>query len=225
MKANNIERPEFVEVGCGTGAGASLITSEIHPSAHYLALDMQRAAINTCNERHAREGTLTCQLVPNGVGNDGSRIPKDNSTVDFVVISETHIAEREIGELEKNIFDEIRRVLKPGGMLLWGNALSTSVWNDAHQYLTEQHWKLAYNTNHTAGAVTARDEDFDRVELLLDQMLETYWAMSLPYFGGRCKKVTKSLIANFYRHPGTNMYLKMKIGQDSYMHQAWMPPK
>jgi hypothetical protein len=61
---------QIVEIGCGTAAGANLVTREVHPTAKYLALDMQQAAINTCNQRHATEDNpnLTCQLVPDGVG-------------------------------------------------------------------------------------------------------------------------------------------------------------
>jgi ubiquinone/menaquinone biosynthesis C-methylase UbiE len=225
MKKHQQEKLEFVEVGCGTGAGANLITSEVHTNIHYLALDMQGAAINTCKDRHAKEGTLDCEWIPKGVGRDGSRIPKADSSVDVVVISETHIAERVIGDLEKAIFKEIRRVLKPGGIFVWGNALTTSVWKDAMNYLTEQQWTLLSNTNYTAGAIRARNEDYDRVEKALDGILDSVVGMELPFFGARCRRVTKQLIANFYRHPGTAMYLKMVVGEDSYMHQAWTPNK
>lgn len=53
------------------------------------------------------------------------------------------------------------------------------------------------------------------------QLLEPYYIMNAPYFGPRCHKVGERLIANFYRHPGTALYLKMVTGYDSYMHQAW----
>jgi ubiquinone/menaquinone biosynthesis C-methylase UbiE len=225
MKKHQQEKIEFVEVGCGTGAGANLITSEVHKDVHYLALDMQGAAISTCKDRHAREGHLTCEWIPKGVGHDGSGIPKADSSVDIVVISETHIAEREIGDLEKAIFKEIRRVLKPGGIFVWGNALTTRVWKDAEKHLTDQSWTLLSNTNHTAGAIQARKEDYDRVETAIDGILESTVGMSIPYYGARCKSVTKKLIANFYRHPGTAMYLKMVVGEDSYMQQAWTPSK
>ena len=49
--------------------------------------------------------------------------------------------------------------------------------------------------------------------------------MKAPYFGPRCHKVGERLIANFYRHPGTALYLKMVTGYDSYMHQAWRVSK
>ena len=34
------------------------------------------------------------------------------------------------------IFEEIRRILKPGGVFLWGNALPTRVWEEADVYFS-----------------------------------------------------------------------------------------
>jgi ubiquinone/menaquinone biosynthesis C-methylase UbiE len=216
-------KPQIVEIGCGTGAGANLITREVWPDSEYLALDMQQAAINTCNRKHATPDNngLTCRRIPDGVGVNGGRVPKEDSSVDIVVISETHIAESVIGDLEKVIFAEIYRVLKPGGYFVWGNALPTRVWHQGNEYLPTAGFEMAYNTNHTQGAVVARDEDAKRVDLFLNQLLDSLVATKLPYFGERCAQASKRLIANFFRHPGTAMYLKMVSGTDSYMHQAW----
>lgn len=221
---------KIVEIGCGTGAGANLITREVWPKSTYLALDMQAAAINTCNEIHATADNpgLTCQLVPNGVGNDGNMVPNTpDASVDFVIISETHIADIEIGELEKSIFAEIRRILKPGGLFLWGNALPTRVWDTSREYLASEAggFELVNEYDHTEGAVIARDEDYDRVEAYMAHIIGQYPVMKVPYFGPRCAKVTNRLIANFYRHPGTALYLKMVSKYDSYLHQAWRKPE
>jgi len=211
---------KIAEVGCGTGAGANLIASSVHPTCEYLAMDMQEAAIKTCKSIHALPN-LECLRIPNGVGVDDGKIPRGSSTLDMVVISETHIADVRIGGLEKAIFAEIWRVLKPGGLFVWGNAIPTRVWLEAGDYLPTAGFELVHSKNHTKGAVIARDEDFDRVELALDGMLSPYHALKLPYYGERCKTVIKLLIANFFRHPGTALYLKMTTGFDSYMHQAW----
>ena len=219
----------IVEIGCGTGAGANLITREVYPDAQYLALDMQQAAINTCRARHATADNpgLTCQVVPNGVGGispDGhqNRVPGvPDGSVDFVVISETHIADIMIGNLEKAIFSEIHRILKPGGLFLWGNALPTRVWEEAGAYLPAAGFDLVHSKNWTSAAILARDEDKERVDLALRQLMAPYYVMRVPYFGPRCYHVTERLIANFYRHPGTALYLKMVTGYDSDLRQAW----
>lgn len=212
-----------LEIGCGTGAGANLITRETIPNAQYTALDMQQAAINTCKERHgnAENPGLKCQIVPNGVGHGDNKAPEPTNSQDFVVISETHIADMRIGELEKSIFQEVKRVLKPDGLFLWGNALPTHVWFEAMEYLPTIGFELVDNSNHTEAAVVARDLDKERVDMLITQILDGYHAYKLPYFGPRCHHVSERLLANFYRHPGTALYMNMVTGYDSYMHQAW----
>jgi len=221
--ADKGENLEIVEIGCGTAAGANLITREVYPTANYLALDMQQAAVDTCNERHATADNkeLTCQIVPNGVGR-GNPIPRADSSMDFAVISETHIADIRIGDIEKDIFNEIKRVLKPGGLFVWGNAIPTRVWIEADKYLPTVGFEKVSETNHTHGAIIARDLDKERVDLAIYELTHgQYPVMKLPYFGDRCFMVAERLIANFYRHPGTALYKKMVSGYDSYMHQAW----
>ena len=43
--------------------------------------------------------------------------------------------------------------------------------------------------------------------------------------GRTCEHVVDRLIKNFYRHPGTALYLKMVSGFDSYMHESYQKPK
>merc|ERR1712039_318094 len=152
---------EIVEIGCGTGAGANLITREVHPTARYLAIAMQATAIDTCKKVHATVDNpgLTCYHAAGGIGHDGRQVPRAAGTVDIVVICETHIAETEIGQLEKDILIEVKRLLKPGGLLVWGNAIPTDVWDDAAIFLNSIGFELAHSANHTRGAIQARDED------------------------------------------------------------------
>jgi SAM-dependent methyltransferase len=225
------DAPLIVEIGCGTGAGANLITPEILPKATYYAIDMQAAAIDTCLKIHgnATNPNLKCIHESGGVGNNGNfvRDPQglkvaDNS-VDFVIISETHIADIEIGPEEKEIFSEIKRILKPGGLFLWGNALPTRVWVAAYPILTDEFgFERVASINHTQNAIIARDEDTPRVNAYVSQLLHrfpvTTWGGSR---GKTCGLVLDRLIKNFYRHPGTACYLKMVTGYDSYLHEAY----
>jgi SAM-dependent methyltransferase len=210
--------PKFLEIGCGTGAGGNLITQLI-PGATYTAVDMQKAAIQTCNELHAvNNPRLECVWVDGGIGNKGSKTKIPDSSVDIVVISETHIADIEIGPEEKAIFADIIRVLKPGGIFVWGNALPTSVWLTGEKYLPKIGFEPCGSLNHTKGAITARDEDEQRVNMYLDHLIAGFPVMKVPFFGDRCSAVSNLLVKNFYRHPGTAMYIKMQTGFDSYMH-------
>jgi len=213
--------PKIVEIGCGTGAGGNHI-SRLIPKSTYTALDMQQAAIDTCNKLHAKDNDrLNCKLVPGGVGNNGNKAPFNDSAIDMVVISETHIAEATIGPEEKAIFAEIVRILKPGGLFLWGNALPTSVWHMAAPALRELGMVPCGSLNHTQNAVKARDEDELRVNMYVEHLLSQFPVMSLPHLGARCGNVADRLIKNFYRHPGTALYHKMVTGAHSYMHECY----
>lgn len=214
----HVESPKFLEIGCGTGAGANLIT-QLLPSVHYTAVDMQKAAIKTCKAKHAKNNPrLNCLWVEGGVGNNGSKVAIPDESIDVVVISETHIAEADIGPEEKAIFADIMRVLKPGGIFVWGNALPTYVWNRASEYLPKIGFESCGVLNHTQGAILARDEDKERVNMYVDYLIGNFPVMKVPYFGPRCSHVCELLIKNFYRHPGTALYEKMVTGYDSYMH-------
>jgi len=224
------DAPKIVEIGCGTGAGANLITREILKKADYLAIDMQLAAISKCRERHGNitNPNLKCVQAPGGVGNNGNKVLDaagkmvPDGSIDFVIISETHIADIDVREEEKEIFREIHRILKPGGFFLWGNALPTWIWNKALPILeNEIGLKRVASLNHTKGAVIARDEDEDRVNAFVVSMMGKYPVFQ---FAPTCAHVADRLVKNFYRHPGTALYLKMVSGFDSYMHEAYQKP-
>jgi ubiquinone/menaquinone biosynthesis C-methylase UbiE len=208
----------FLEIGCGTGAGADLISRMVHPTIQYTALDMQKAAIDTCIARHASHDNphLTC------VQGNGKTLPIKDNTVDVIVVSETHIAEMQIGPEEKAIFAEMKRVLKPNGLFVWGNALPTKVWGDGAKYLQENGFVACGSNNVTKRAVLARDEDTDRVNSFMTQMLDGYPVFNVPVVGKPCRETIDIMVKNFYRHPGTDLYNRMVTGEDSYMNLCHM---
>lgn len=218
--ANRDGQVQIVEIGCGTGAGASHLSTSVFPKSKYMAIDMQKAAIDTCKRLHASD-RLDCVHIPTGIGNSGSQVPMPANSVDMVIILETHIAEDKIGPEEIAIFDEIRRILKPGGYFLWGNAIPTDVFVKSEEYFPSVGFQEVDKWNNTQGAVIARDEDAGRVAIYMDAVKSYGWGFHLPYFGEPCFDVADKLIRNFYRDPNTALYLKMVTGQHSYMHYVW----
>lgn len=208
------EHVNILEVGCGTGAGANL-TSYLHPNSHYVALDMQAQAIETCNRLHAHEreenvrGKLQC------VQANGMNLPFPANSFDVVIISETHIAEYgHLTEEDLIILDQLQYVLKPGGYFSWGNALVTSTWGKIEEHM-ENHpdWEILQVNDVTEEAVAARENDFDRVEKYVADIDEFMYF--LKYFP-TCKQVVNHLILDFYRHPGTRLFTNMVNKVDSY---------
>merc|ERR1719272_1378705 len=211
---------QIVEIGCGTGGGANHLSEKVFPKSKYMAIDMQKAAIDTCNRLHASD-RLECIHIPSGVGNNGGSVPLADGSVDMVIILETHIAEQRIGPEEKAIFQEISRILKPGGYFLWGNAIPTDVWYDVEAYLPTVGYKTIARWNNTKEAVIARDEDAPRVATVLEAIKQHHVAFKLPYFGLSCWEVIAKLLRNFYRDPSTALYDKMVRGTHSYMHYVF----
>lgn len=211
------EHVNILEVGCGTGAGANL-TSYLIPNSHYIALDMQAQAIETCNRLHAHEayqdeegghGKLQC------VQANGMALPFPADSFDIVIVSETHIAEH--GYLtpeDLKILDQISYVLKPGGHFSWGNALITNTWTLIEKYMEEHSdWETIVVNDVTKEAVAAREKDFDRVEKYIQDVDDL---MLFFTFFPTCSKVINHLILDFYRHPGTRLFNTMVKKTHSY---------
>ena len=228
----------ILEIGSGTGAGANLISSKILKNSRYTALDMQAAGTATCKRRHSyspntktadgtgRSGNVTCVHAPMGV-TIGSPVINEygqrmaDASVDIVIVCETHIAADTIGPEEEAIFAEIWRVLKPGGLFVWGNALPTRLWLVSPAHLAVHGFEQVSSKNVTAAAVRARDLDAPRVNAFINSLGDKYKAFR--WFGkeSTCAKAGELLVKNFYRHPGTALYLTMVSGFDSYMRVAF----
>ena len=166
----------------------------------------------SCKKIHgnAENPGLYCRQESGGVGNNGNKVRNEkgevmpDGSVDFVIISETHIADVEIGAEEKEIFNEILRVLKPGGMFLWGNALPTRVWLSAEVELKGLGFDRIASLNHTKGAVLARDEDLERVESYAAHLYGQYpLAFKMPVRGAMCEKVVDRLLLSASPLPPT----------------------
>jgi ubiquinone/menaquinone biosynthesis C-methylase UbiE len=211
------EPAQILEVGCGTGAGANEIT-KVHPTAEVTALDMQKAAIQTCKRLHADGNPrLTC------IHGNGMETGFPSNKYDIIVVSETHIAAEDLDPETKRILKEIERMLKPGGFFVWGNALPTRVWVAAEQYFKsdETDMQLTEFTNVTVNAVNARVEDEPRVNAFCNNMFDRF---PITHVMPQCRHVLDRMVKNFYRHPGTNLFKTMVTGYDSYVHMSASKP-
>ena len=84
---------------------------------------------------------------------------------------------------DERFFQTAKRLLKPGGFLVWGNAIPTSTWQPCFDYLESIGMKIVEVRDVTKEAVLARDEDKARVDAYVDQCNDAL--VRLPHPGAR----------------------------------------
>ena len=203
-----------VEMGCGTGAGAHHLCSATLPNCTYEAVDMQQAAIQTCRRRYVAE--LGGRLV--ATWGDATQAPIPSGSADFVAVCETHVTEMRgrATEEDRRFFATAHRILKPGGYMVWGNAIPASTWQPCFECLESVGLRLLEVCDVTREAVLARDLDRPRVDAFVEQCLSRFPAFRIPVVGPARRLEAQRAMENFYRNPGTNLYRNMVDVSDTY---------
>lgn len=208
------DRVHLVEMGCGTGAGADHICSHVLPKCTYEAVDMQQAAINTCRRKFVprHHGRLV------GTRADCTQLPIRDESADIVVVNETHVTEMPgvITDEDRRFFRTAKRILKPGGHLVWGNAIPDVTWKPCFDFLDSIGMKMVEERDVTKEAIAARDQDIGRVDAFVDQALDKFHGFRIPVLGPKKREEAKMALLNFYRNPGTNLYQTMIDRTDTY---------
>jgi len=202
-KSEGKRKINVVEIGSGTGAGANEL-SWLHTNLNYTAVEMQAQGAASCRRYHQNDRFVA--RINMTAGQDlGSILP--DGFADVVLIPETHIADVvPLDKETKNILDQVKRLLRPGGMFVWGNAIPTSNWAAAFAYLQEIGLKKREVYDVTEQAIAARDEDTSRVEHYWYTWTRTYYGLQMfP----SCRLALNRLFLNFCRHPGTSLYKRM----------------
>lgn len=203
-----------VEMGCGTGAGAHHICKNVLPKCTFECVDMQQAAIHTCDRKFVPElgGRLKATRA------DCTKLPIDDESTDFVVINETHVTEMpgQATDEDRRFFGSAYRILKPGGYLLWANAIPDNTWEPCFEVIKELGFELTEVRDVTQLAVDARDIDANRVDAYVQQCLDKFYGFRIPLLGRKKRLEAEAGLKNFIRHPGSNLYENMTNGTDTY---------
>jgi ubiquinone/menaquinone biosynthesis C-methylase UbiE len=119
-----------LDIACGEGYGSALLAKA---AASVVGVDISSEVVSHATERYA----ALCNLV----FRQGSAIciPVDSSSVDLVVSFETieHLAQQE------EMLSELRRVLKPSGVLVISSP-NKKMYSDDRNYVNEFHVKELY---------------------------------------------------------------------------------
>lgn len=207
-------RVHIVEMGCGTGAGAHQVAKNVLPNCTYEAVDMQEAAIQTCRQRFVPElgGRLKATR------GDCASLPIASNAADIIAVCETHVTEvgGQATDEDQRFFRTAYRILKPGGYLVWGNAIPDTTWQPCFDFLSSLGMRMVENSDVTAEAVLARDLDAGRVHAYVEQCLEKFHCFRIPMLGKKKRLEAELALKNFYRNPGTRLYDDMKTRADTY---------
>lgn len=212
----------IIEMGCGTGAGAHHVCSSVFPKATYEAVDMQSAGVQTCRRKFVAE--LGGRLV--ATHSDATHLTIPDGSADFVAVNETHVTEQtgRVTEEDERFFKTAYRLLKPGGYLVWGNAIPEPTWQPCFDYLKSLGMEMRRNDDVTLEAVKARDEDKARIDTYVDQCIENFYAFKIPVIGAKRRVESDIALKNFARNPGTNLYDAMVTREDTYRVVAFRKP-
>ncbi len=213
----------IVEMGCGTGAGAHQVCSNVLTKATYEAVDMQAAAIQTCRRKFVPElgGRLSAICA------DATELPIRSAKADFVAVNETHVTEQTgvVTAEDERFFDTAHRLLKPGGYLVWGNAIPDATWQPCFDYLKAIGMKQREVRDVTKEAIWARDQDKRRVDAYVDHCIDQFFGFKIPYLGDKRRREAELAMKNFYRNPGTMLYERMVNGTDTYKVVLFQKPE
>jgi ubiquinone/menaquinone biosynthesis C-methylase UbiE len=203
-----------VEMGCGTGAGANHVTMNVLPQCTYEAVDMQQTAILTCQRRFVPQakGRLVATCA------DCTQVPIADAVADIVVVNETHVTEHtgKVSAEDKLFLGQIQRILKPGGLFVWGNAIPDDTWQPCFDHLASLGIKKVEERDVTLEAIQARDEDAGRADAYVEQCVEKFWGFRIPHLGQKRRFDAEIALKNFFRQPGTNLYERMVDRTDTY---------
>jgi len=207
-------RVHIVEMGCGTGAGADHTCQSTLPSCTYEAVDMQMAGVTTCRRKFVprHRGRLVATRA------DATRLPIDDEVADIVAVCETHVTDQGevMTEEDRKFFRSARRVLKPGGYFVWGNAIPDKAWQPSFDFMESIGLKIRQVDDVTNEGVIARDQDAARIQAYIDQALDKFGAFRIPVYGPRRRKEAELAMKNLCRDPGTRLYEDMRTRLDTY---------
>jgi hypothetical protein len=175
---------------------------------------MQHAAIQTCKRK----------FVPHLAGRlkatraDCTSLAIEDGVADFVVVCETHVTEMagQVTEEDQKFFRTAYRLLKDGGMLVWGNVIPDSTWRPCFDFLESIGMKQVEVCDVTNEAIAARDQDKRRADDYVGEVLGRMWGFRIPVFGAKRRVEARQALLNFYRNPGTKMYDAMTTRVDTY---------
>jgi phthiocerol/phenolphthiocerol synthesis type-I polyketide synthase E len=191
---HDLRGQRVLDVGCGRG-GTVTVLEEFFQCASINGIDLSPKAIEFCRRRHQAAG------VRFDVG-DAEGLPFADATFDVV----TNIESSHSYPNVKAFYDEVHRVLVPGGAFLYTDCLSAEAVFDNVKYLRQRGFVRERETDITSNVLKSCNE-------IAETRIAAFHQSNEP-----------NLMANFLAVPGSEVYEQMKSRRWRYMIYRFRKP-
>jgi ubiquinone/menaquinone biosynthesis C-methylase UbiE len=168
----DLKGKKVLEVGSGRGGGASFISRYYKPES-YIGMDISASSISFCN-KHYRVDNLR---FAHGIAES---IPFEDSSFDFVVNVESARCYNDM----QAFFNEVYRVLRPGGKLLIADMLYPHELENFTRRIDQAGFKRISEKNISQNVVAALEKDSERREILIDTKMPRFLRQAFKTFAG-----------------------------------------
>ena len=148
---------DVLEVGCGLGGGSSFITRYHHPR-QTTGVDFSAKAIRFCREHHRIDGLSF-------VHGDAEALPFGDGSFDAIINVESSHCYRSMPAF----LLEVRRILRPGGHLLFADLRSAEDGERLHGELADSRMAIVERQDITTNVVEALRQDSERRLALIER--------------------------------------------------------
>lgn len=184
---------QVLDVGCGRGGTVSVI-KQFFKAKRICGIDLAPAAIKFCRAQQ-RDVNVTFEV------GDAEQLPFPDGSFDVITNIESSSTYPDIFAFYQQVF----RVLAPGGHFLYTDALPVLRFAECTAYLDRTGFDLELDRDITPNVLGSCDE-------IAGQRMEAYGA-----------QVDQSM-KDFLGAPGTQFYDEMKRGGWTYRIQRWQKP-
>ena len=187
--AVSLKGKSVLEVGSGRGGGSSYIAREFGPSA-VTGVDCSEKAITFCNQVHSFP---TLKFAPG----DCESLPFPDGAIDAVVnVESSHCYPSMSGFL-----NEVARVLRPGGHLLWADLRAGETSDDLRKLFEAAGFKVLQDRIITPNVLAALDQITERKQEMIER--------NVP-------RLFRPLVSDFAGVRGTKVYDRFLTGTAVY---------
>lgn len=190
---------DVAEISCGHGGGASYIARYLRPG-RMVGVDLNLRAIDLCR-RNIDVDTLTFEV------GDATDLPFDDGTFDAVLNVEASHCYVPLGDF----FDEVYRVLRPGGHLLLADLRWSQVeWNEFDAAVNGSQFDVVEREEITDGVVAALEAFEDRRRAIVGRLVpQAFAGLALAHFAV----------------PGTPAFESFRTGEGRYVRYVLAKPE